>query len=117
MCKKDIIRKIHLVVIFLVASILLFCSFYHILIISYKDHTPSRFHPKVFYVFVDKDGTCTNEDGTPCVAGNYGPVWSQERFTYQVLGAWPEKLSLRYASKKKCASKIYVVKRTKLISV
>jgi len=45
-----------------------------------------------FYVFADKEGTCTNEDGTPCVAGNYGPVWSQERFTYQVLGAWPEKL-------------------------
>ena len=33
-----------------------------------------------FYVWADKIGTCVNEDGSPCVAGNYAPVWTEERF-------------------------------------
>ena len=45
-----------------------------------------------FYVWAFKIGTCVNEDGSPCVLGNYAPVWTEERFRYEVLGDWPEKL-------------------------
>ena len=45
-----------------------------------------------FYVWADKIGTCVGEDGVPCRWGNYGPVWTKLRMTYQVLGLWPEKL-------------------------
>ena len=45
-----------------------------------------------FYVWADKEGTCRDAGGQPCVAGNYAPCWTTERFTYEVKGAWPEKL-------------------------
>jgi hypothetical protein len=45
-----------------------------------------------FYVWAFKIGTCLNEDGLPCVAGNYAPVWTEERFRYEVQGVWPETL-------------------------
>ena len=45
-----------------------------------------------FYVWADKIGTERNEDGSPCVAGNYAPCWTKTRCTYEVLGRWPEKL-------------------------
>ena len=45
-----------------------------------------------FYVWANKVGTVSNTGGEPCVRGNYEPVWTQQRYRYQVLGAWPEKL-------------------------
>lgn len=45
-----------------------------------------------FYVWANKIGTVRNPAGHLCVAGNYAPVWTEERCRYQVLGAWPEKL-------------------------
>lgn len=45
-----------------------------------------------FYVWADKLGTARSQDGSLCVAGNYFPCWTAEKFRYQVLGAWPEKL-------------------------
>ena len=45
-----------------------------------------------FYVWADKIGTVRDSAGHLCVAGNYAPVWTDECYRYQVLGAWPEKL-------------------------
>ena len=45
-----------------------------------------------FYVWANKVGTARDAEGNLCVAGNYAPVWTDECFRYQVLGAWPEKL-------------------------
>ena len=45
-----------------------------------------------FYVWANKIGTVRDPEGNLCVAGNYAPVWTAEKFRYQVLGAWPEKL-------------------------
>ena len=45
-----------------------------------------------FYVWANKIGTARLSCGGLCVAGNYAPVWTDELFRYQVLGAWPEKL-------------------------
>ena len=45
-----------------------------------------------FYVWADKEGTVRDASGKPCVEGNYAPVWTDSKCTYQVLGAWPEKL-------------------------
>ena len=45
-----------------------------------------------FYVWADKVGTVRDPGGQACVAGNYAPCWTLERFRYQVLGGWPEKL-------------------------
>ena len=45
-----------------------------------------------FYVWADKVGTARTPENEVCVAGNYFPCWTQEKFRYQVLGAWPEKL-------------------------
>lgn len=46
----------------------------------------------MFYCWAEKIGTQRNEDGTPCVAGNYFPCWAEGRFKYPVLGRWPENL-------------------------
>ena len=45
-----------------------------------------------FYCWANKIGTVLCEDGSPCVDGNYSPCWTSGRFTYQVLGSWPETL-------------------------
>ena len=45
-----------------------------------------------FYVWCDKIGTCRDSSDKPCVAGNYAPCWTTEKKTYEVKGAWPEKL-------------------------
>lgn len=45
-----------------------------------------------FYVWADKLGTYRDAGGQPCVAGNYTPCWTTGRLTYEVKGAWPEKL-------------------------
>ena len=44
-----------------------------------------------FYVWANKFGTVQHTSGELC-AGNYAPVWTTEKYRYQVLGAWPEKL-------------------------
>jgi hypothetical protein len=49
-----------------------------------------------FYVYADKKGTVRNSAGKECTAANYFPAWTEERFTYEVLGAWPEKLWKQY---------------------
>ena len=43
-----------------------------------------------FYVFANKIGTCSDEDGVLCVHGNYAPVWTDARFRYEVKGEWSE---------------------------
>ena len=56
-----------------------------------------------FYCWANKIGTVVGNDGAPCVAGNYFPCWTPERFTYQVLGAWPETLW----KQRKVSSQVY----------
>ena len=47
----------------------------------------------MFYVWVDKKGTCRDECGNICVEGNYAPAWVEDAlFTYQVFVQWPETL-------------------------
>ena len=45
-----------------------------------------------FYVFADKIGTCRDASGAICVWGNYAPVWTSLRLTYQVMAPWIDKL-------------------------
>ena len=46
-----------------------------------------------FYCWADKIGTQRDEQGRPCVAGNYEPVWeTAAKFHYTVKGKWPENL-------------------------
>ena len=45
-----------------------------------------------FYVWADKVGTCRDESGAVCVAGNYAPSWTKERYTYPVKGRWLDNL-------------------------
>ena len=46
----------------------------------------------MFYVYADKFGTQRDEQGMPCVAGNYRPCWEDQGFKYQVLGKWLDAL-------------------------
>ena len=48
----------------------------------------------MFYAYADKIGTARDEEGKPCVDGNYYPAWEDGRqhYKYQVLGRWPETL-------------------------
>lgn len=46
----------------------------------------------MFYVWADKIGTSRDRNGSPCVAGNYWPCWTDAQQTYQVLSRWPETL-------------------------
>lgn len=46
----------------------------------------------MFYVFADKIGTVSGNDGLPLTTGNYLPCWETCEKTYQVLGKWPETL-------------------------
>jgi hypothetical protein len=46
----------------------------------------------MFYCWANKIGTQTEEDGTPCVDGNYFPCWTNAKFKYVVLGRWAETL-------------------------
>ena len=45
-----------------------------------------------FYVWANKVGTCRDDCGVPCVAGNYAPSWTKERYTYPVKGRWLDSL-------------------------
>ena len=69
---------------------------------DYCKQQRSRKHPQAavdrgfFYVFANKLGTATVGDGRLCVSGNYGPVWTDWRFRYEVKGEWPERLWKRY---------------------
>ena len=45
-----------------------------------------------FYVWADKVGTRRDESGALCVAGNYAPSWTKERYTYPVKGRWLDNL-------------------------
>ena len=35
-----------------------------------------------FYVFADKEGTCRNSSGLPCVEGNYAPDWTDQQYHF-----------------------------------
>ena len=45
-----------------------------------------------FYVWADEVGTCRDENSVVCVAGNYAPCWTKERYTYPVKGRWLDNL-------------------------
>lgn len=45
-----------------------------------------------FYVWANKIGTCSDEEGRLCVHGNYAPVWTDARFRYEVKSEWSETL-------------------------
>ena len=56
-------------------------------------HAQSMVDRGFFYVFANKIGTVTDENGAPCVVGSYFPVWVPgARYTYVVKGQWPEAL-------------------------
>lgn len=46
----------------------------------------------MFYCWADKIGTKRDEEGQPCIGGNYQPCWTQSKFKFAVLGRWPENL-------------------------
>lgn len=45
----------------------------------------------------------THTSGELCVAGNDAPVWTTEKYRYQVLCLWPEKLWKQRKIQRKCA--------------
>ena len=46
----------------------------------------------MFYCWADKVGTVRDEEGKPCVQGNYLPAWTGALYSYPVKSRWAEEL-------------------------